>query len=57
MLKKRLVKLREVVYKANIDLVEKGLVIYTFGNVSGIDRESNIVAIKLSGVNYSELSL
>lgn len=57
MLKKRLVKLREVVYKANIDLVEKGLVIYTFGNVSGIDRESNIVAIKLSGVNYSEFSL
>ena len=49
-------KLREEVYLANLELVEKGLVIYTFGNVSGIDRESGIVAIKPSGVPYEKLS-
>ena len=54
--KNRLKKLRENVFKANLELVKKGLVIYTFGNVSGIDRESNIIAIKPSGVDYSELS-
>jgi len=53
--KKRLHKLREDVYRANMEIVEKGLVIFTFGNVSGIDRESGIVAIKPSGVDYAEL--
>jgi len=56
MLKNRLKKLREDVCKANLNLVKKGLVIHTFGNVSGIDRESNIVAIKPSGVDYGKLS-
>jgi len=56
MLKKQLKELRESVYLANMELVDKGLVIYTFGNVSGIDREHGLVAIKPSGVEYEELS-
>lgn len=56
MLKNRLKKLREDVCRANLNLVKKGLVTHTFGNVSGIDRESNIAAIKPSGVDYSRLS-
>lgn len=54
--KERLKRLREDVYRANMEIVNKGLVIFTFGNVSGIDRASGIVAIKPSGVDYSELS-
>jgi L-ribulose-5-phosphate 4-epimerase len=54
--KERLKRLREDVYRANMEIVDKGLVIFTFGNVSGIDRASGIVAIKPSGVDYSELS-
>ncbi len=49
-------KLKNEVYRANMMLVEKGLVINTWGNVSGIDRESGLVVIKPSGVEYSELS-
>jgi L-ribulose-5-phosphate 4-epimerase len=52
----RIKKLREKVYRANMDLVERDLVIYSFGNASGIDRESGIVAIKPSGVDYKELT-
>ena len=48
-------KLKERVYKANIDLVERGLVIHTWGNVSGIDRETGLVVIKPSGVSYSRM--
>ncbi len=48
-------ELKRQVYKANIDLVEKGLVIYTFGNASGIDRGKGIVCIKPSGVDYDRL--
>ncbi len=48
--------LRERVYRANMELVEKGLVLSTFGNVSGIDRELGLIAIKPSGVEYAELS-
>ena len=54
--KERLKRLSEDVYRANMEIVEKGLVIFTFGNVSGIDRASGIVAIKPSGVDYGELS-
>ena len=43
------------VYEANMLLAGSGLVFGTFGNVSGIDRESGIVAIKPSGVDYSVL--
>jgi L-ribulose-5-phosphate 4-epimerase len=48
--------LAEDVYKANKALVENGLVISTFGNVSGIDRGEAVIAIKPSGVEYSALS-
>jgi L-ribulose-5-phosphate 4-epimerase len=48
-------QLREEVLEANLELVRKGLVLYTFGNVSGIDRESGLIVIKPSGVEYSEL--
>ncbi|MFB6342502.1 L-ribulose-5-phosphate 4-epimerase [Saccharicrinis sp. FJH2] len=44
--------LKEIVFKANIDLVKHGLVIFTWGNVSAIDRESGLVVIKPSGVDY-----
>lgn len=48
-------KLKEEVFKANLDLVEHKLVIFTWGNVSGIDRENNLVVIKPSGVSYEEM--
>jgi L-ribulose-5-phosphate 4-epimerase len=54
--KERIKRLRDEVCRANLELVERGLVIFTFGNASGIDRESGIVAIKPSGVDYGELS-
>ncbi len=57
MLKERLLKLKEDVFSANIALSKSGLVMSTFGNVSGIDRESRIVAIKPSGVDYSRLKI
>jgi len=47
--------LREEVLEANLELVRRGLVLYTFGNVSGIDRQQGLVAIKPSGVDYSKL--
>jgi L-ribulose-5-phosphate 4-epimerase len=48
--------LREQVLEANLELVRRGLVLYTFGNVSGIDRGQNLVAIKPSGVPYDDLT-
>jgi L-ribulose-5-phosphate 4-epimerase len=53
--KERLRRLRETVYRANLELEKRGLVVYTFGNASGIDRQSGIVAIKPSGVEYEKL--
>ena len=47
--------LREEVLDANLELVRRGLVLYTFGNASGIDRSQALVAIKPSGVPYEEL--
>jgi L-ribulose-5-phosphate 4-epimerase len=44
--------LRKQVLQANLDLVRSGLVLYTFGNVSGIDRSEGLVVIKPSGVPY-----
>ncbi|MDE5649755.1 MAG: class II aldolase/adducin family protein, partial [Duncaniella sp.] len=44
--------LKEKVYHANMELVKHGLVIFTWGNVSGIDREKGLVVIKPSGVDY-----
>ena len=43
-------------WRANLELNEKGLVVFSFGNASGIDRESGLVAIKPSGVDYGELA-
>jgi len=51
----RLQKLREQVLEANLELVRRGLVLYTFGNASGISRQDGLVAIKPSGVPYDEL--
>jgi L-ribulose-5-phosphate 4-epimerase len=48
-------KLKEDVWKANLDLVENGLVIHTWGNVSGRDAESGLVVIKPSGVSYKAM--
>jgi L-ribulose-5-phosphate 4-epimerase len=46
-------KLKNTVFRANLDLVEKGLVIHTWGNVSGRDKESGLIVIKPSGVSYN----
>jgi Ribulose-5-phosphate 4-epimerase and related epimerases and aldolases len=48
-------KLKEKVYEANMELQRKGLVIYTWGNVSEIDRETGLVVIKPSGVDYDTM--
>lgn len=48
-------ELKEKVLRANLELVEHGLVIFTWGNVSGIDRKKGLVVIKPSGVDYSEM--
>jgi len=45
-------ELREQVLEANLELVRRGLVLYTFGNASGISRQEGLVAIKPSGVPY-----
>ncbi|MGI5874420.1 MAG: L-ribulose-5-phosphate 4-epimerase [Bacillota bacterium] len=45
-------ELKKQVCEANLELVRRGVVIYTWGNVSGIDRERELVVIKPSGVNY-----
>lgn len=47
--------LRESVLEANLELVRRGLVLYTFGNASGVDRERGLVVIKPSGVDYDKL--
>ena len=46
-------ELKKQVCEANLELVRRGVVIYTWGNVSGIDRSSGLVVIKPSGVEYS----
>ncbi len=49
-------ELKKSVCDANIELHKENLVIYSWGNVSGIDREKGVVAIKPSGVSYEELT-
>ncbi len=49
--------LKEQVLEANLELNRRNLVVYTWGNVSGIDREQNLVVIKPSGVAYEQLSV
>lgn len=51
----KLKQLRDQVYEANMELVRRGLVVYTFGNASGILRDEGLVAIKPSGVPYENL--
>ena len=48
-------QLKHEVWKANLDLVKHGLVIFTWGNVSGIDRQHGMVVIKPSGVSYDAM--
>lgn len=48
-------KLREEVLEANLELVRRGLVLYTFGNASGVDREQGLMVIKPSGVDYDRM--
>jgi len=48
-------ELKEAVWRSNIELPRQKLVIYSWGNVSGIDRRAGVVAIKPSGVAYDEL--
>lgn len=48
-------ELREEVLEANLELVRRGLVLYTFGNASGVDRQQGLVVIKPSGVDYDKL--
>src|SRR5215813_6509125 len=48
-------ELREQVLHANLELVRRGLVLYTFGNASGISRDEGLVVIKPSGVPYETM--
>ena len=48
--------LRTEVCEANLELVRRGLVLYTFGNASGLSREQGLVAIKPSGVPYEQMT-
>lgn len=50
-------KLKKKVLEANLELPRKGLITYTWGNVSGIDREKNLIVIKPSGVDYDKLKI
>ena len=49
--------IREEAYEANMELPKLGLVLFTFGNVSSVDRNLGVFAIKPSGVPYSDLSV
>lgn len=48
-------RLKEETFEANLELVRRGLILYTFGNASGIDRSEGLVVIKPSGVDYDRL--
>lgn len=48
-------ELKEKVFKANLDLVKHNLVIFTWGNVSAVDREKGLMVIKPSGVSYDTM--
>ena len=48
-------ELKEQVFQANLLLPEHGLVVFTWGNVSGIDREKGLVIIKPSGISYEKM--
>jgi L-ribulose-5-phosphate 4-epimerase len=48
-------ELKEQVFRANLELFKRGLTKYSFGNVSGLDRCAEVIAIKPSGVPYAQL--
>ena len=48
-------ELKKDVFEANLDLVRLGLVLFTWGNVSGIDRKKGLVVIKPSGISYHDM--
>ena len=48
-------KLKQQVYEANMQLPQHGLVVFTWGNVSAVDRESGLVVIGPSGVAYEDM--
>ncbi len=50
-------QLKQQVFEANLDLPKYGLVTFTWGNVSGIDRDAGLVVIKPSGVNYDTMAV
>lgn len=52
-----LTELKEQVFKANMELVRHNLVVFTWGNASGIDRERGLVVIKPSGVEYNSMTV
>ena len=54
-LPRMLEELKKEVFEANLELPKKGLVTYTWGNVSGIDREKGLIVIKPSGVEYDDM--
>ena len=49
-------ELKELVCKANLELPKHGLVTFTWGNVSGVDREKGLMVIKPSGVEYDNMT-
>ena len=49
-------ELKELVFRANLDLVKHNLVLFTWGNASGIDREKGLIVIKPSGVDYDVMT-
>ncbi len=49
-------QLKEIVWKANLELPKYGLVTFTWGNVSGVDREHGLMVIKPSGVDYDGMT-
>ncbi len=48
-------QLKQIAWKCNLELLKRGLVIYTFGNASAIDHSQSVLAIKPSGVPCEEL--
>ena len=48
-------ELKEEVFKANLELPKKGLVLFTWGNVSAIDKKTKLIVIKPSGVDYETM--
>ena len=51
------IDLKQKVFECNMELPQKRVVIYTFGNVSAIDRKEGIIAIKPSGVSYEKMTV